>query len=38
MKLEFPLAERPDTQDSEKGRLLFARQTDFVKGVVSMSG
>ena len=38
MKLEFPLAERPDTQDREKGRLLFARQTDFVKGVVSMSG
>ncbi|XXK35281.1 ribosome biogenesis GTP-binding protein YihA/YsxC [Rhodobacteraceae bacterium nBUS_22] len=38
MKLEFPLAERPDTEDSEKGRLLFARQTDFVKGVVSMSG
>ena len=37
MKLEFPLAERPDAQNSEKGRLLFARQSDFVKGVVSMS-
>jgi len=38
MKLEFPLAERPDAQNSKKGRLLFARQSDFVKGVVSMSG
>ena len=38
MKLEFPLAEHPDAQNSEKGRLLFARQSDFVKGVVSMSG
>ena len=38
MKLEFPLAERPDAQNSEKGRLLFERQSDFVKGVVSMSG
>ena len=38
MKLEFPLAEQPDAQNSEKGRLLFARQSDFVKGVVSMSG
>ncbi|XAT59931.1 YihA family ribosome biogenesis GTP-binding protein [Rhodobacteraceae bacterium Araon29] len=38
MKLEFPLAEHPNAQNSEKGRLLFARQSDFVKGVVSMSG
>ena len=38
MKLEFPLAEHPDAQNSEKGRLLFAQQSDFVKGVVSMSG
>ena len=38
MKLEFRLAEHPDAQNSEKGRLLFARQSDFVKGVVSMSG
>ena len=38
MKLEFPLAEHPDAQNGEKGRLLFARQSDFVKGVVSMSG
>ena len=38
MKLEFPLVEQPDAQNSEKGRLLFARQSDFVKGVVSMSG
>ena len=38
MKLEFRLAEHPDAQNSEKGRLLFAQQSDFVKGVVSMSG
>lgn len=38
MKLEFPLAERPEAHNSEKGRLLFAQQSDFVKGVVSMSG
>ena len=38
MKMPFPLAEEPDAQSIEKGRLLFAGQTEFVKGVVAMSG
>ena len=38
MKLPFPLAEDPDPQTIEEGRLLFAGETDFVKGVVAMSG
>ena len=36
--LPFPLAEEPDHQDLERGRLLFAGETEFVKGVVAMSG
>lgn len=36
--LPFPIAEEPDTQTAEMGRLLFAGETDFVKGVVAMSG
>ncbi len=36
--LTFPLAEEPDTATAEKGRLLFAGETEFVKGVVAMSG
>lgn len=38
MQLPFPLAEDPDEISTEKGRLLFAGQTDFLKGVVAMSG
>lgn len=38
MKLTFPEAEAPDAITAEKGRLLFAGETDFLKGVVAMSG
>ncbi|QFT57742.1 putative GTP-binding protein EngB [Sulfitobacter sp. THAF37] len=38
MQLPFPVAEDPDTQTLEKGRLLFAGETVFVKGVVAMDG
>jgi GTP-binding protein len=38
MQLSFPLAEEPDAQTLEKGRMLFAGQTEFVKGVVAMAG
>lgn len=38
MILPFPLAEDPDPQTIEEGRLLFAGETEFVKGVVAMSG
>lgn len=34
----FPLAELPDDQPRELGRLLFAGPVDFVKGVVAMPG
>ena len=37
-QLSFPLAETPDPQTEERGRLLFAGETEFVKGVVAMSG
>lgn len=36
--LPFPIAAEPDAQTQEIGRLLFAGETDFVKGVVAMSG
>ncbi|WP_299548623.1 ribosome biogenesis GTP-binding protein YihA/YsxC [uncultured Tateyamaria sp.] len=36
--LHFPIAEEPDPQTAERGRLLFAGETEFVKGVVAMSG
>lgn len=36
--LPFPLAEDPDHGASERGRKLFAGETDFLKGVVAMSG
>ncbi|MEC7763323.1 MAG: ribosome biogenesis GTP-binding protein YihA/YsxC [Pseudomonadota bacterium] len=36
--LPFPLAEAPDDASREAGRKLFAAQTDFLKGVVAMSG
>ena len=38
MQVNFKLAEEPDAQTAEKGRLLFAGETVFVKGVVAMSG
>jgi len=37
-QLPFPIAEESDAFSHEKGRLLFAGQTEFVKGVVAMSG
>ena len=38
MELKFPLAEAPDAQAAEKGRILFAGETEFLKGVVAMDG
>ncbi len=38
MQMPFPIAEEPDPQLLEEGRLLFAGETTFVKGVVAMSG
>ncbi|WP_299501939.1 ribosome biogenesis GTP-binding protein YihA/YsxC [uncultured Roseobacter sp.] len=38
MQLPFPIADEPDPQIAETGRLLFAGETEFVKGVVAMSG
>jgi GTP-binding protein len=38
MQIQFPLAEEPDDLSTEAGRKLFARESEFVKGVVAMSG
>jgi GTP-binding protein len=38
MTLPFPEAPRPDDAMIEKGRLLFAGETNFLKGVVAMAG
>ena len=38
MNLAFPIVDEPDDITREKGRLLFAGETEFVKGVVAMSG
>ena len=38
MEMRFPEVETPDDASLEKGRLLFAGDTDFVKGVVAMDG
>ena len=38
MQLPFPEAEAPDDIMREKGRIMFAGETDFVKGVVAMDG
>ena len=38
MQLLFPEAEAPDDIMREKGRIMFAGETDFVKGVVTMDG
>lgn len=34
----FPLVEEPDAISKEKGRMLFAGETEFLKGVVAMDG
>ncbi len=36
MSLTFPLADEPEFEPKEKGRLLFAGPVDFLKGVVAM--
>ncbi|UWQ58812.1 ribosome biogenesis GTP-binding protein YihA/YsxC [Leisingera caerulea] len=38
MQMQFSLAEAPDDISLEKGRKLFAGETEFLKGVVAMSG
>lgn len=38
MQLPFPIADEPDAVSREKGRKMFAGQTEFLKGVVSMDG
>lgn len=37
-QLTFPETEVPDAHTTEQGRMLFAGGTDFLKGVVAMSG
>lgn len=37
-QLPFPLVEAPDRETAEKGRILFAGNSDFLKGVVAMDG
>ena len=38
MKLSFPVYEELDESKKEQGRLLFSKETNFVKGVVDMQG
>jgi len=38
MELRFPEVETPEQEALEKGRLLFAGETEFLKGVVAMDG
>ncbi len=38
MTLSFPLAETPEPMAMERGRKLFAGNSDFLKGVVAMDG
>ena len=38
MKLSFPVYEELDESKKEQGRLLFSKETSFVKGVVDMQG
>jgi len=38
MQMQFNIADEPEALNKEKGRLLFAGETDFVKGVVAMDG
>ena len=38
MQVQFSIADEPDARALEKGRMLFAGETLFVKGVVAMDG
>jgi GTP-binding protein len=38
MQIQFKVADEPDAFTAEKGRMLFAGETEFVKGVVAMDG
>ncbi|PHP27151.1 ribosome biogenesis GTP-binding protein YihA/YsxC [Limimaricola cinnabarinus] len=38
MKMTFPEAAPPEPHEAEAGRLLFAGEVEFLKGVVAMSG
>ncbi|WP_306047294.1 ribosome biogenesis GTP-binding protein YihA/YsxC [Nioella sp. MMSF_3534] len=38
MEIRFPLAPKPEADEAEKGRLLFAAGSEFLKGVVAMDG
>ncbi|MEL7211805.1 MAG: ribosome biogenesis GTP-binding protein YihA/YsxC [Pseudomonadota bacterium] len=38
MQLPFPIVEDPDELSREKGRKMFAGETEFLKGVVAMDG
>lgn len=38
MQVNFQIAEEPEAQAAEQGRMLFAGETTFVKGVVAMDG
>ena len=38
MQLPFPVVEDPDDISREKGRKMFAGETEFLKGVVAMDG
>ena len=38
MQLQFSIAHTPEPDEAETGRLLFAGQIEFVKGVVAMAG
>ncbi len=38
MQIQFTLAEEPEAEAKERGRKLFAGNTEFLKGVVAMDG
>ena len=38
MEIQFTIAETPDDVTKERGRMLFAGNTEFLKGVVAMDG
>ncbi|UOA30843.1 putative GTP-binding protein EngB [Sulfitobacter sp. DSM 110093] len=38
MQVNYTIAEEPDAPSAERGRMLFAGETTFVKGVVAMNG
>ncbi|MFT4959132.1 MAG: GTP-binding protein [Paracoccaceae bacterium] len=38
MQMQFTLTEEPDALTAERGRKLFAGDSEFIKGVVAMSG